>query len=445
MKREQIVVLGAGIGGLLAAGAAAPYFDRVIVVEKDQLPDQPLAEPVPRKGVPQGPQVHAIIKRGENTITGIFPDFPDRMRAAGSATVIAGWNLQVHEGGGWHPRRDFGFSIFAQTRALMEQVIRGCLLDLANVTLKAGCRFTGLDLSDNGAVKAVRISGDDPGGGDIAADLVVDAMGRGSPMPKWLDDHGHGMVRRSRAGINIHYVTMLLRRPEAYRDSADAWVIRAKAPAKVRGATLIPIEGGRWLLTLASRFGDLPPLDFPDCLEFARSVEGGVLYDLIKDTEVTTAPRRFMVPEALLAHFDEMDDLPAGLLPLGDVIGNFNPMLAQGMTIASLHAESLGHCLQQLGKPGGDLQSVSHDYISAAVAISETAWQAAVNADFAYPKTEGNRPPDLAEQQKFRRAVREIIETDADLHKAAIDVQQMLQPGSALARPDVLERVRELS
>ena len=411
------------------------------MIEKDLVPNPPL----PRKGVPQGPQVHAIIKRGENAITKIFPEFPDRLRAAGGMTVKIGLELQMHEGGGWHPRRDVGLTMFTQTRALLEHVIRNCLLGHENVTLQAGCRFAGLDLSRDGTVKAVRIIANDRAEDDaVSANLVVDAMGRGSPMPKWLADRGHGEVRRSRARIDVHYVTMLLRRPEAYRDAANAWVIRATAPAKKRCATLIAIEDGRWLLTLVSRLGDPPPLDFAGCLEFAKTVEGGVLYDLIQDAEVTTPPRRFMIPEALLAHFDKMENLPTGLLPLGDVIGNFNPLLAQGMTISALHAEILGDCLERQAKSAGGLQALSRDYLPAAVAVSKTAWHSAVNADFAYPGTEGTRPPDLAEQQKLRRAVREIMESDAELHRDAIRVQQMMLPSAALARADVLERAGEL-
>lgn len=125
LDRSQIVVLGSGIGGLLAAGVAARHFDRVLIIEKDAIPEQPGA----RKGVPQGPQIHAIIKRGENAITGIFPEFPERLRQAGAMTMRLGHDLEIYEGGDWHPRRDFDLSLFTQTRFLMEHVIRECLFE----------------------------------------------------------------------------------------------------------------------------------------------------------------------------------------------------------------------------------------------------------------------------------------------------------------------------
>jgi len=437
VNNEQIIVLGAGIGGLLAAGAVAPFFERVVVIEKDLLPD----ELRPRKGVPQGPQVHAIIKRGENAITGIFPNFPDRLAAAGGAIVDVGRGLHVFEGGGWHPRRDVGLTMFTQTRALLEQVIRDCLTRLGNVTLKTDCRFAGLDFSDQGAVSAVRIKAEGSKEDSvIPADLVVDAMGRGSPLPMWLENHGYGSLRQSRTGIDVHYVTLHLQRPEAYKDAPNGWIIRPTGPTHKRGATMIAIEGQRWLLTLVGRLGDTPPLDVEGCLEYAKTVEGGVLYDLIRDAEILMQPRRFKIPEALLKHFDEMESLPTGLLPLGDVIGTFNPLFAQGMTIAALHAEILRDCLNDRPDSGDGWASLSRHYITEALAVSKAAWQGAANADFVYPETEGQRPPDLAEQQKIRHAVRELMETDALLHRDAIHVQQMLLPSEILARPEVLKK-----
>ena len=47
---KQAIVVGAGIGGLTAARVVADYFERVVVLERDALPER--AEP--RTGVPQG-------------------------------------------------------------------------------------------------------------------------------------------------------------------------------------------------------------------------------------------------------------------------------------------------------------------------------------------------------------------------------------------------------
>ena len=46
---KRAIVIGAGIGGLTAARAVAPYFEHVIIIERDALP----AEPSDRAGTPQ--------------------------------------------------------------------------------------------------------------------------------------------------------------------------------------------------------------------------------------------------------------------------------------------------------------------------------------------------------------------------------------------------------
>jgi 2-polyprenyl-6-methoxyphenol hydroxylase-like FAD-dependent oxidoreductase len=48
------IVIGASMGGLLAARAVAEHYDRVTVIERDELPEAP----EPRKGVPQGRHLH---------------------------------------------------------------------------------------------------------------------------------------------------------------------------------------------------------------------------------------------------------------------------------------------------------------------------------------------------------------------------------------------------
>src|ERR1700752_5229798 len=73
------VVLGASMGGLLAARVLADFYDRVTVVERDTLP----ADPLNRRGVPQGRLIHALAARGTQVLDELFPGFVDDLTAAG--------------------------------------------------------------------------------------------------------------------------------------------------------------------------------------------------------------------------------------------------------------------------------------------------------------------------------------------------------------------------
>jgi hypothetical protein len=76
---QHAVVIGASMGGLLAARALADFFGTVTLLERDVFP---LAD-VPRKGVPQGRHAHGLLARGRCVIESFFPGWTDEVVAAG--------------------------------------------------------------------------------------------------------------------------------------------------------------------------------------------------------------------------------------------------------------------------------------------------------------------------------------------------------------------------
>ena len=81
MKRigEHAIVIGASMGGLLAARALSEFFATVTLVERDCFPSSDL----PRKGVPQGRHAHGLLARGRNVIENFFPGWTDEVVASG--------------------------------------------------------------------------------------------------------------------------------------------------------------------------------------------------------------------------------------------------------------------------------------------------------------------------------------------------------------------------
>src|SRR3954463_10917310 len=83
---EHAVVLGASMGGLLAARVLADFYRTVTVVDRDDLPD----DPANRRGVPQGRHVHALLASGAQVIDGLFPRLLDELAAAGAPVLDDG-------------------------------------------------------------------------------------------------------------------------------------------------------------------------------------------------------------------------------------------------------------------------------------------------------------------------------------------------------------------
>jgi 2-polyprenyl-6-methoxyphenol hydroxylase-like FAD-dependent oxidoreductase len=83
---EHAVVIGASMGGLLAARALADFYGQVTVLERDGFP----VADIPRKGVPQGKYAHGLLARCR-TVIEQFCRFADevRRRAATAASLRA--------------------------------------------------------------------------------------------------------------------------------------------------------------------------------------------------------------------------------------------------------------------------------------------------------------------------------------------------------------------
>ena len=74
---KTAIVIGAGVVGRLAV--AAKHSERVVLIKKDDVPD----EAIPRKAVPQGNHVHAMLESGEPFLSHLFPGSREKVLAAG--------------------------------------------------------------------------------------------------------------------------------------------------------------------------------------------------------------------------------------------------------------------------------------------------------------------------------------------------------------------------
>jgi len=84
----------------------------------------------------------------------------------------------------------------------------------------------------------------------LSADLVVDATGRRSRLPDWLDRLGYERPAETRIGAHLAYATRICRRP-AGDHGWKAILIQPQSPATSRMGILFPIEGDRWIVTVS--------------------------------------------------------------------------------------------------------------------------------------------------------------------------------------------------
>src|SRR5487761_771011 len=211
VKRDHAIVIGASMAGLLTARVLSDHFRRVTIVDRDALPDQ--AEN--RKGVPQGRHLHVLMVRGEQIITDLFPGLPEELELAGAIRLVLSQDFLWYHEGGHKLRIDTGLSMLSMSRPLLEANVRRRVRALPNVTwLEEHEVVRPLPTPDNGRVTgvAIRPRGPEGEGDPLVADLVVDASGRGSRTPRWLDELGYEQPRESVVKVGLAYTSRIYRR-----------------------------------------------------------------------------------------------------------------------------------------------------------------------------------------------------------------------------------------
>ncbi|MEU1508430.1 monooxygenase [Kitasatospora sp. NPDC005748] len=345
--RGHALVIGAGIAGLLCARVLSETFERVTLVERDHL----RRDTRPRPGAPQGRHAHALQARGLQAFEELFPGLSQELTLAGAPPVDFCRDTRLQLPHGAPPPRTSGIRVQPVSRPLLEETVRRRVEDLDGVLTVDTRTVTGLIVPPTGLrVTGLRVerrssrhARSNPAE-ELHADLVVDASGRGTHLPDWLTRLGLPGVPETVVDARVGYAT------RAYRtdpESAPAWRALFELPSPPhhpRGAVALRIEGDRLLVTLQGAGGDHPPTDAQGFESFLESLSSG-LHGALRPLEPEPSVARYGRTANRRAHYHRLPRWPEGLVVLGDALCAFNPVYAQGMTIAALEAQALGQLL----------------------------------------------------------------------------------------------------
>ncbi len=436
LNQRHALVIGGSIAGLVTARVLSSHFERVTVVERDYFPESP----APRPGVPQTRQIHVLLLQGQYILEKLFPGLQAELGSAGAPEMD--WSLDCvwYSLNRWAPRFRSGWVTRFASRELLEWVIRRRLLANPRVQFVQGREATGL-LSDQ---ERTRITGitfrfrpPEHGTGQLLGDFIVDASGRESRLPQWLEALGYGSPPVTTVNSFMGYASRFYRQP----DSSQEWLamlVRGTPPHNKRGGAIFPIEGNRWVVNLGAAGRDYPPTDELGLLEFARSLPDRALYNAIRDAEPLTPIYGYRRTENRLRHYERLQDWPVNLVALGDAVCAFNPVYGHGMTVAAQGAVALGETLAR----GGEQRGVTRLFQKRLARINATPWSLATSVDFIYPETEGPRPgrsSRLVDSYFYYLTLLSMEEREA--YTAFQKVFHLLEPPSALFRPGLVTRV----
>ncbi|EFD78970.1 conserved hypothetical protein, partial [Mycobacterium tuberculosis T85] len=210
--KDHAVVIGASIAGLCAARVLSDFYSTVTVFERDELPEAPAN----RATVPQDRHLHMLMARGAQEFDSLFPGLLHDMVAAGVPMLenrpdCIYLGAAGHVLGTGHTLRK-EFTAYVPSRPHLEWQLRRRVLQLSNVQIVR--RLVTEPQFERRQQRVVGVLLDSPGSGQdrereefIAADLVVDAAGRGTRLPVWLTQWGYRRPAEDTVDIGISYAS----------------------------------------------------------------------------------------------------------------------------------------------------------------------------------------------------------------------------------------------
>jgi 2-polyprenyl-6-methoxyphenol hydroxylase-like FAD-dependent oxidoreductase len=426
------IVIGASMGGLMAARALADFYTTVTVLERDLLP----AADIPRNGVPQGRHTHGLLARGSAVLEEFFPGYTNEVvtRSGGLVGDVAnditwiGRNVTLARG-----KSDL-FGLLA-SRPVLEGHVRRRLLALRNVRAIENCAVVGL-ASDAARkrVTGVRMRADAGPEQTLDADLVVDATGRGSSGAAWLEALGYPPPAIEKVEIGISYMTRTYRRRPTDLGGRQGIVVAGSEP-HWRNGVLLAQEGERWIVSAGGFLGDDAPDNDQGFLAYLATLPTMEIHDVVANAEPLSDYRRYRYASSQRRRYEALAHFPENYLAFGDAICSFNPVYGQGMTVAALEALALQRCLR-----AGSID-LARRFFRHAARITDIPWEIAVGNDLRHPRIRGERAPMLRFLNWYIGRLHLAATHDSTLTTAFLKVVNLMAPPPSLLSPAIAWRV----
>ena len=433
--RRHAIVIGGSMAGLLAARVLADHFDRVTVLERDRLPDGPDV----RKGTPQARHIHVLLTAGRRALEGLFPGLMAELVAAGAADYDAINDLEWIAAAGRGVRFPSGIRLLGATRDLIEWGVRRRAMADSRIAVRqevdvvcprldaGGQRVIGLTISDRAAGTTE----------EVDADLVIDAAGRGSRTPQWLQSLGFPAPRETTIDGYLGYASRVVRPAANFSGDWKTLYIQCAPPARKRGGVIATVEGGRWIVTLVGGGKDYPPTDEDGFRRFARSLADPRFAEAYEASEPLTDIVGTKTTVNRVRHYEELARRPEGLLVTGDAACAFNPVYGQGMSAAAVGAELLSACLRERTNADG----LAREFQTKLAKANTRPWLLATGEDYRYAEAEG--PPAGRVTRLMHRYLDRVFAVATRVpavRRRLVEVIHLVRPPHSLFHPGVLAR-----
>jgi 2-polyprenyl-6-methoxyphenol hydroxylase-like FAD-dependent oxidoreductase len=463
----RIVVIGGSVAGLSAALFLARDGHELVVLERDDVafPATPVEafERWDRRGAPQVRHSHAFLARLRNLLRDRAPDVLAALLAAGAEELRFADLLPPTLTDRTPRPGDEDLVMLACRRVTFEWVLHKLALGEPRIEIRDGAEVRALRTHrEPGApprVVGVELRTSRRAGESLDADWVIDASGRRSRLPAWLEEAGVQRPREEAEDCGIYYGSRFYR----LRDGAE--------PPQ-RDTTVAADLG---YLKFAIFHGDSRIFS----ITFAASPDDAPLRGLLREAPFEAAAqalpptRPWVQPDVAepitgvhgmaglrnVRRFYVEDGRPLalGVLPIGDAAIHTNPLYGRGCTFAVLYAALLRDVLHEHGDDPAAAalaldaaanrevvpwyaRSVEQD--RDAIQVAER-WRRGENPD-AFREDGGPVDPRAYLRALIRHGLVPALRFDADVSRAFVRSVNLLDPPDAVLRdPKVMVRVLE--
>lgn len=437
--RGTAVVVGGSIAGIATAKILTRHFEKVIVLEMD--PQHRRMEG--RPGAAQGWHLHHLLTAGQQELEKLFPGIIDDMVREGAFKVDMAEQYHLRLAGTWKKRCKSDIQIVCAGRPLLEWCVRRRLDAEPRVEYRYDAEMQDLvfDASTN---TVIGVAVDDDGLKVIPAEFVVDASGKNTRLPEFLERMGAGKPELEQDILNCFYSSMWFHVPpeRQWKDKVME-ICYAYRPNEETYAAQYYVDSSRTILcsSLIEYNCYSPPRNVQEFREFAKRMQSPVVAQNIEGLEPASSVYNFRSPRMQRYHYEKLERLPNGLVAVGDSYTSTDPVAGLGMTITLQEVAQLRDLMERYAPTSPQLPK---RYYRAAAKIADGAWFVIREQTlrFSWIKdVEKKRPFYFRALNWYMDRVTELVHDDIDTYRTFLAVIHMVKPPFALLTPVMMARV----
>ncbi len=295
------------------------------------------------------------------------------------------------------------------------------------------------DATEN-RITGVIVESSDKTSTEYRADFTVDAPGRGGGGLRWLTALGLPVPNVDEVKVNFGYSSCKIKLRDQSQRDWNGVACGGLPPKDGRGGLMLPIEDGLHICSIGGRFRDYPPTEESEFRAYVKNLAVDVMHEAIDDAEIVSPIVKMRYKANRFRHYESLESLPSGFIPLGDAYCSVNPTYGQGMSSTSLQAKALESALASLNDRQG-IADIPAAYFPKAKEIVTQIWRNANFSDFAFPETEGDRSDYGEEERDYNMALQIVSFTDEALRLKLVKVGQYMEKPEILETPEIRQKV----